>query len=129
MNILTFIHLYFVEGSYNLYGEYYGADSICVNHGSMWSLRACNRLIQPKHSGSGCYRVGFLNLLSVHLLFSNCINEISHEFLKYLEMIYLVPRKYSYSLMHRIMQCNVHVVKMTFAKEILLTQIKVRVCV
>ena len=36
-----------------------------------------------------------------------------------IEMIYLVPRKYSYSLMHGIMQRKVHVVKMTFTKEIL----------
>ena len=117
MNILAFIHLYFVEGSYNLYGEYYGADSICVNHGSMWSLQACNRLIQPKHSGSGCYRVGFLNLLSVHLLFSNCINEISHEFLKYYRND--IPGTKKIFLQLNALNYAIDVVKMTFAKEIL----------
>ncbi|XP_022336666.2 leishmanolysin-like peptidase [Crassostrea virginica] len=66
------------QGSYNLYGEYYGADSICVNHGSMWSLRACNRLIQPKHSGSGCYRFECSNTAGLVLY----VNGMSYQCLK-----------------------------------------------
>ncbi|XP_048752274.1 leishmanolysin-like peptidase [Ostrea edulis] len=43
--------------SLNFYGESYGANSLCVNHGSsLWTLQQCNRLIHTTHAGSGCYQ-------------------------------------------------------------------------
>lgn len=65
-------------GSANFYGEYFGSDSVCVNHGSSWSFRQCNRLIYPTHHGSGCYRFECSNTAGLVLY----VNGMSYQCLQ-----------------------------------------------
>lgn len=65
-------------GSANFYGEYFGSDSICVNHGSSWSFQQCNKLIYPTHHGSGCYRFECSNTAGLVLY----VNGMSHQCLQ-----------------------------------------------
>ncbi|KAK7485081.1 hypothetical protein BaRGS_00023720 [Batillaria attramentaria] len=47
--------------SSNYFGETYGNQSRCFNHGGEWVLYECNRATTPQHSGSGCYEFSCSN--------------------------------------------------------------------
>lgn len=76
----------FSVGSANFYGEYFGSDSVCVNHGSSWSFRQCNRLIYPTHHGSGCYRVWKYSS-SLILKYHSQLSKIHYKFHKIITAI------------------------------------------
>jgi len=43
------------ENNYSL--EKYGVDSMCFEHGSVWTVQHCQHTYPVEHWGSGCYQV------------------------------------------------------------------------
>ncbi|ESP02771.1 hypothetical protein LOTGIDRAFT_212290 [Lottia gigantea] len=50
------VHSNGIERDTNYFGEEYGNNSLCLNHGGKWYLHHCGGVNSPQHSGSGCYR-------------------------------------------------------------------------
>ncbi|KAK6182580.1 hypothetical protein SNE40_010233 [Patella caerulea] len=45
-----------IDPDSNYFGEEYGNESRCFNHGGRWYLHHCGGVNSPQHSGSGCYQ-------------------------------------------------------------------------
>ena len=46
-----------VDAEINYSLEWYGAGSLCFDHGSAWTVQNCDHIYPVEHWGSGCYQV------------------------------------------------------------------------
>jgi len=56
-----------VDAEINYSLELYGADSLCFEHGSAWTVQHCDKTYPVEHWGSGCYQV-LIALISVIII-------------------------------------------------------------